>query len=74
MTGPPTVRTGVAPPPSQDWGTSPPPLGSYLGPETGVAPSPEQTHTCENITSRRTMYADNKNVCVVQLQPFYLFW
>ena len=27
----------------------------------GVTPSPEQTHTCENITSRRTTYPGGKN-------------
>ena len=27
----------------------------------GTPPIPEQTHTCENMTSRRTTYADGKN-------------
>ena len=40
------------------------PLRGYLIPEVGVPsyPSLEQTHTCENITSRRSVYTVGKNL------------
>ena len=44
-------------------GGSPAPLaGPGTGPVTGLGVPCEQRDTCENITSRRTMYAGGKNI------------
>ena len=55
--------------PAQDWST---PQKGYGNQRLGYPPR-RQTYTCKNITSRRTSYADGKNVtspgvCVVEAQ------
>ena len=61
--GTPPVQTWDGVPPTQTWDRVPPPRPGmgypHADPQTwdGVPPlKVEQTHTCENITSRRTYY------------------